>query len=742
MTEHTTELDIGGASCASCVKKIETALAEVEGVSEAHMNFAERSVAVTGKADVAVLIKAIEDIGYSAATRHNQEEKEQADNARYKRLIRDTLIALGFGIPLMIHGLSGGDMGIHSRQDQALWLGIALLTLAVMIVSGGHFYHRAWKALLKGSATMDTLIALGTGSAWLYSLCVVVLPQTIPELAQHLYFEACAMIIGFINLGLALELKASLHTGDAIKKLMGLQAKTARVINNDQEHDIPIKEVREGDLLRIRPGEKIPVDANIVEGQTHVDESMLTGEPMPVSKNKGDLISAGSINNTGSIVACATAVGEKTALSNIIQMVRQAQNSKPAIARTVDKIASYFVPGVVIIALLSAVVWLSVGPNPPHAYALVAAATVLIIACPCALGLATPMSVMVGVGKAAEFGVLIRRGDALQTASRITTMVFDKTGTLTLGAPQVSDIVCIQGCDKDELMRLAGAAEKGSEHPLARAILDYAQEHKLELAPAQDFNALSGLGISVRIGEQAVLLGNKALLDKYHIDLPSDDEHDYHATADKLASEGKTPIFLAADGTFVGIICVEDPIKEDSKTALEAIKRHGIRTLMLTGDNKRTAAAVAKKMGIDEVIAEVLPDQKASTISSLQAEGEVVAMVGDGINDAPALASADVGFAIGTGTDIAMDSADITLMRGSLTSVVDAINISHAILKNIKQNLFGAFIYNILGIPLAAGLLYPLTGTMLSPVFAAAAMALSSVTVVSNANRLRFFTPD
>lgn len=747
-SKHSTELQIGGAGCASCISKIESALSSVSGVTKAQMNFAERTVAVEGGATSEQLIRAIEEIGYTAqVTRANnldqaQQDREKSDQTYYKRLMRDMWLALGLGIPLMLYGLAGGSMTVSSSQEQVSWLIVGLLTFATMYVAGGRFYIGAWRSLLNKAATMDTLIALGTGAAWIYSMVVVLVPSLIPELARHIYFEASSMIIGLINLGLALEVKARGRTSEALKRLIGLQPKTARRILEGEEVDVAISAVELGHFIRVRPGEKIPVDADVIEGSTSIDESMLTGEPIPVEKKLGDSVSAGSINKTGSIVIKATAVGEHTALSNIISLVKQAQNAKPPIGRIADTISAYFVPSVVVIAFLSAVAWLTWGPSPSYAYALVAATTVLIIACPCALGLATPMSIMVGVGKAAEYGVLIRNGEALQTTSKITTMVLDKTGTITVGAPKVTEIITSNQFQEDELLVFAASIELRSEHPLAQAIIECAKDRGILTIDAHDFNAVSGKGVEATVDRKKVFLGNLALMKENNISLQIEGAPDFHELASNLASEAKTPMFLAVDNKLAGIIAVSDPIKEDSIPAIQRLKKLGIKPVMLTGDNQLTAKAVACKVGIKDFIAEVLPEEKANTVKNLQASGEIVGMVGDGINDAPALASADVGFAIGTGTDVAIESADITLMRGSLHGLVDAISVSKAILKNIKQNMLGAFIYNTLGIPVAAGVFYPIFGLLLNPVVAGLAMAFSSVTVVSNANRLRFLKPE
>ena len=734
------ELIIEGAGCASCVGKIESALKSVSGVENAEMNFAQRTVSVTGTASPSALVKAVEKAGYSAKVATSQSgddalaEKEQADWAYYKRLMREMTVALSLGVPLMIYSLFGGEMTVTTTSERVTWLVVGILTLGVLYFSGKHFFVGAWQSLKNHSANMDTLIALGTGTAWLYSMVVVIVPHLVPEMARHVYFEATAMIIGLINLGLALELKARGRTSEAIKRLIGLQAKTARVIRDDKQLDIAIEDVLEEDVVRVRPGEKIPVDGKVIEGSTTVDESMLTGEPMPVEKSVGDDVVAGTINKSGSFLFQATRVGKDTALAQIINMVKRAQNSKPPIGRLADIISAYFVPVVMIIAVISALAWLNFGPEPALAFAVVSATTVLIIACPCALGLATPMSVMVGVGKAAEAGVLIRNGEALQTASKVSAMILDKTGTITLGSPKVTDVLVASEYDEQTVLQLAATLESGSEHPLAQAIVESARERGIETTKVSNFNAIAGHGVEAKVDGKSLLFGNEKLLRERQVELGN-----FVEKAQELAAEAKTPMYFAVNNELAAIIAVADPIKDDSVDAIKRLQDNGVRVVMLTGDNRATAQAVAEKVGIKEFFAEVLPEEKSKKVQELQMEGEIVGMTGDGINDAPALAIANVGFAIGTGTDVAIESADITLMRGSLHGLADAIAVSKATLRNIKQNLFGAFIYNVAGIPFAAGVLYPFLGMLLSPVIAGAAMAFSSLTVVSNANRLRFF---
>lgn len=735
-------LIIEGASCASCVGKIESALRQVPGVEDVSMNFAERTVTIGGEVSHKALVRAVEQAGYGARTVSHEsnaellDEKEKTDQVYYKRLMREMAIALGLGVPLMIYGLFIGEMTVNTSLERIAWLLVGIATLAVMLLSGRHFYVGAWKSIRNHSANMDTLIALGTGTAWAYSMVVVLLPQLVPEMARHVYFEATAMIIGLINLGLALEVRARGRTSEAIKRLIGLQAKTARVVRDGQEVDIPIEQVQKNDRVRVRPGEKIPVDGVVTDGHSSVDESMLTGEPMPVEKAADDMVVGGTLNKSGSLLFRATRVGKDTALARIISMVKQAQNSKPPIGRLADVISAYFVPAVMIIAVVSALVWLNFGPEPVVAFAIVSATTVLIIACPCALGLATPMSVMVGVGKAAEAGVLIRNGQALQTASRITAMILDKTGTITEGAPKVTEVIPLDDTSEMEILGLAATLEQGSEHPLAQAVVESAKAKGIGLGSVDGFTAVAGHGVEGCVDGRLLLFGNEKLMRDRDVAI---DTHLERAQA--LAEQARTPMYLAAEGRLLALIAVADPIKEDSVAAIRRLQKDGIRVVMLTGDNRDTAKAVAAQVGIEEFFAEVLPEDKSGKVAELQQQGEIVGMTGDGINDAPALALADVGFAIGTGADVAIESADVTLMRGSLHGLADAIAVSRATLRNIRQNLFGAFVYNAAGVPVAAGLLYPFVGVLLSPVIAGAAMAFSSLTVVTNANRLRLFKP-
>ena len=731
-------LSINGMSCAGCVTSVETALNSVEGVEEATVNFAEHTANVKGDMDIADVINAVKLASYDAAELkggdEEEAEKEAVEFAYYRALLRKASVAAFVGVPLFVGGMTGFFPDIDAPNGQLTWLILGFITLGVMYYSGRHFFTGAWKSFRVHNANMDTLIALGTGSACVYSFVIVLFPDSVPSLARHAYFEAAVIIIGLINFGSALEMKARGKTSEAIKRLIGLQPKTARVLRDGKEIDVAISEVGLDETLRIRPGERIAVDGVIIEGHSNIDESMLTGEPIPVEKNVGDEVSTGTINVSGTFLFQSKRIGADTVLAQIINMVRQAQSTKPAIGRLVDKVASVFVPVVLIITVITFLLWFNFAGESAVSYALVTAMTVLIIACPCALGLATPISIMVGVGKAAEKGILIRNGDALQQAGKLTTIVLDKTGTVTEGKPSITEMQAAEGVDVMGMLKVGASIEAGSEHPLAAAIVDFAKVKQLELLKVETFEAITGQGVSGIIEERRVLFGNARLMKNNAVDITQ-----LENKAQELSLQGRTSMYLASDGKLQGIIAVSDPIKKDSIEAIKRLHDLGMKVVMLTGDNQQTAEAVAKQVGVDEVIAEVLPQDKSAKVVSLQNAGEQVAMVGDGINDAPALAQANVGFAIGSGTDVAIESADITLMRGSLHGVADAVAISRATLRNIKQNLFGAFIYNSLGIPVAAGILYPMMGILLNPMIAGAAMAMSSVTVVSNANRLRFF---
>ncbi len=736
-------LSISGMTCASCVKSVQQALERTPGVVSAEVNFGTHTAQVRGSAGEAELIRAVQSVGYEAEPildlRQAEEARAEKDAREYRRRLKGSFWSLALAVPLMASMFFYHPHPVG--MGRLFWLVIGLLTLAVMAGPGRHFFINAWKNFKHHQANMDTLIAMGTGTAWLYSMAVVAFAPWLPAVAHGIYFEASAMIIGLVLLGNALELRARGRTSDALKRLLDLQSRTARVIRDGEERELDIDEVREGDHIRVRPGERLPVDGEVTEGQSHIDESMLTGEPLPVGKAAGDEVSAGTVNGKGSLVYRATRVGADTRLGRITEQVASAQNSRPPIGELADKVSSIFVPTVMIIAVLTALIWFNFGAEPRIIHMLVTATTVLIIACPCALGLATPISTMIGVGKAAEHGVLVRSGEALQVASKLTTLVVDKTGTLTEGRPSVTESHFFSGkaADGDELevLGLVAALERSSEHPLAAALMTHAEEAGAEAAEIKNFDSVTGGGVKAETLEgKPLLLGNARLLEEAGIDLASGRQK-----ASELEEKARTVVYLAVDGRLAALFGISDPLRHDTVEAIKRLQADGLKVVMLTGDNEHTAAAIAREVGIDEFRAGLLPEDKHSEIERLQAAGEKVGMVGDGINDAPALARADVGFAIGQGTDVAIESAGITLMRGSLHGVASAIEISRATLSNIKQNLVGAFGYNTLCIPIAAGVLYPFTGMLLSPMIAGAAMSLSSITVVSNANRLRLFRP-
>ena len=738
MSEQRHRLSVTGMSCAGCVSAVEDAISSVPGIDSAVVNFAEHTATFSGEAMVDDVVEAIKKAGYGAAIMRgiaDEQEKEAAELLFYRQLLKKTVVAGVVALPLFLTGMLGWLPTVTAPAGQFFWLLTGIVTLAVMAYSGGHFYTGAINTLRHHSANMDTLIALGTGSAWLFSMSVVLFPELVPSLAQHAYFEAALVIITLVNLGSALEMRARGKTSEAIKRLIGMQPRTARVVRDGKEEDVQIADVGLDETVRVRPGEKIPVDGEIIEGSSTIDESMLTGEPMPVVRQLGDTVIGGTLNKSGSFLFRASRIGRETVLARIIELVRDAQNAKPAIGRLVDRIASVFVPTVLIIAILTFLTWFNFGPDPKSAYALVTMMTVLIIACPCALGLATPISIMAGIGKAAEQGILIRNGDALQMAGKLTVVVLDKTGTITEGRPKVSQILAHADSD-EELLALAAGLEKSSEHPLAEAVLEAARERNIPAVDIEHFEAVSGQGVIAEYDGEKVLFGNERLLQERGVNLDGLNE-----LMAKVRTSIATPVLLARAGTLSGILLIEDQIKHDSAETILALKKLNIRTVMLSGDRQASAEAVASMVGIDEVVAEVLPQEKEQVIRKLQSAGEKVAMVGDGLNDAPSLARADVGFAIGNGTDVAIESADVTLMGASIRGVPVAIELSRATVKNIWQNLFGAFIYNSIGIPVAAGIFYPVSGLLLNPMVAGAAMAMSSVTVVSNANRLRLWKP-
>lgn len=740
-------LGIENIRCTSCVGFIETELKATPGVLDASVNIATQEATIDYLPEQTTLHRlnsAIENWGYKtrpALSEESVDQQQAAHEKEYKRLMNRFWFAAIISIPVLITAYPKFIPLVRDWSMTTLrgsWFFAALLTLPVLLWSGSDFFTGAWAALKHRAANMNTLIALGTGAAWLYSTVAIVFPGIFPEGTSEPFYDVVAVVIALVVLGQALELRAKGRTSEAIKKLMGLQAKTARVIRNGVEIDIPVEEVLVGDTIQVRPGEKIPVDGVILEGSSAVDESMLTGESLPASKKVGDDVIGATLNKTGAFKFRTTKVGKDTALAQIVKMVQDAQNSKAPIARLADTISGFFVPIVMILAVITFVIWFDFGPKPQLIYGLVTAVSVLIIACPCALGLATPMSLMVGIGKGAENGILIRSGEALQTAQGIKTVVLDKTGTITKGKPELTDLLVVdkQQVTRDEMLRLAASVESISEHPLAEAIVEGARNKGLSIGKPEAFEAVPGHGVIATVEGQRVVLGNLKMMKRENVDLV-----DLEVKSEALANDGKTPMFIALNGKAAGIIAVADTVKEDSKEAIAVLHKMGIEVVMITGDNRRTAEAIARQVGVDRVLAEVLPEDKAHNVHLLQAEGKKVAMVGDGINDAPALAQADVGLAIGTGTDVAIEASDITLIKGSLKGVVTAIEVSRATMRNIKQNLVGAFIYNILGVPIAMGVLFPFFGVLLSPLLAGAAMAFSSVTVVGNANRLRAFHP-
>ena len=740
-----TRIGIRNLRCASCVGFLEGELKATAGVLAATVNVGSQEATVDylpEKTKLADLHRAIEAWGYlteKPASEEDGDEQAKAHRSEYLRLIRRFWYAAIVSVPVLAISYSAYLPFLDSLTASLhFWLLVATAaaTLPVLLWSGNDFFAGAWAALKHRSANMNTLVALGTAAAWLYSTVAILIPSIFPSGAAEPFYDTVGVVIALVVLGQALEVSAHGRTGEAITKLMGLQAKTATVVRDGREMEIAVEEVLVDDLVRVRPGEKVPVDGIVVEGSSTVDESMLTGESIPVAKGPGEEVIGGTLNKTGSFKFRTAKVGKDTALAQIVKMVQDAQNSKAPIARLADTVSGYFVPAVMILSVLTFVIWFNFGPVPRLVYALVTAVTVLIIACPCALGLATPISLMVGVGKGAEHGVLIRSGEALQAAQELDAIVLDKTGTITKGKPELTDVATEDGFARGELLRLAASVERSSEHPLAEAIVEGAKASGERISDAERFEAIPGHGVVAVVEGRRVALGNAKLMLREGIEPGT-----LETKASALAEEGKTPMFVGVDGKPAGVIAVADTVKEDSAEAIEELHQLGLEVVMITGDNARTANAIARKVKVDRVFAEVLPEEKAHNVRLLQAEGKRVAMVGDGINDAPALAQADVGLAIGTGTDVAIEASDITLIRGSLMGVVSAIAVSKATMRNIKQNLFGAFFYNGLGIPIAMGLLYPIFGVLLSPLIAGAAMAFSSVTVVSNANRLRTFRP-
>lgn len=752
---ETQNLRLKGMSCASCANSIEQAILDVPGVIECNVNFALSQAKVTfkpQKTNLRHIRKAVRDAGYAAVAESEQEEdaEKKARIAEQKEITRKVVVGSIISILLIIGVLpmmTGLELSWVPTWLQNFWAQFILVT-PVQFWVGKAFFVGGWKAFKRHSANMDTLVALGTAVAYFYSLFVTIFPQILESqgLEVAVYYEVAAVVITLVLLGRLLENRAKGQTSEAIRKLMGLQAKTARVIRHGQESDIPIEQVVEEDVIVVRPGEKIPVDGEVIEGESAIDESMVTGEPIPSQKKVGDEVIGATINKTGSFKFKATKVGKDTVLAQIVQLVQDAQGSKAPIQQLADQVTGWFVPAVIAIAILTFIIWFNVMGNVT--LAMITTVGVLIIACPCALGLATPTSIMVGTGKGAENGVLIKGADSLELAHKLNSIVCDKTGTITQGKPSVTNYITVKGTANNneiEFFSMAAAIEKNSEHPLAEAVVNYAQSQgvRIPLPEVTNFAAVAGMGVQGNVSGKFVQIGTQRWMDELKIDTQSLD-----STRQQWESEAKTTALIAIDGKIEGLIGIADAIKPSSVEAVKALQRMGLEVVMLTGDNQKTAEAIASEVGISRVFAQVRPDQKASTIKQIQQERpsrkqkhKIVAMVGDGINDAPALAQADVGIAIGTGTDVAMAASDLTLISGDLWGIVTAIQLSHATMKNIRQNLFFAYIYNVSGIPIAAGILYPFFGWLLNPMIAGAAMAFSSVSVVTNALRLRNFKP-
>jgi P-type Cu+ transporter len=747
----TATLRLRGMSCAACANNIEEAIRSVAGVEACNVNFGAEQATVDynpRQTNLEAIQQASEEAGYAAYSLQDQEmitgetDAEQAARQAESRKLKRRLVFGGVITSILVIGGLPMMTGLHLPWIPT-WLHHPMLQLAlttpIQFWSGESFYTGAWKAFKRHTATMDTLVALGTSAAFFYSLFPTFFPEFFLNqgLSPDVYYEISAVVITLILLGRLLENRARGQTSEAIRKLMGLQAKTARVIRNGQEIDLPIAEVVLGDVIFVRPGEKIPVDGEIMDGSSTIDEAMVTGESLPVRKQPGDEVIGATLNKTGSFKFRATRVGKDTFLAQIVKLVQQAQGSKAPIQKLADQVTGWFVPVVMAIAILTFIFWFNVMGNVTMA--LITTVGVLIIACPCALGLATPTSIMVGTGKGAENGVLIKGAESLELAHKIQTIILDKTGTITQGKPTVTDFVAVNGTanhNELKLLRLAASIERNSEHPLAEAVVQYAKAQDVELTDSQNFEAIAGSGVQGYVSDRLIQIGTHRWMNELSIDTNA-----LQQQWDKLEYLGKTVIWIAVDGKVEGIMGIADAVKPSSMSAIQTLQKMGLEVVMLTGDNQRTANVIAREVGIDRVFAEVRPDQKAATVENIQSEGKVVAMVGDGINDAPALAQADVGIAIGTGTDVAIAASDITLISGDLQGIVTAIQLSRATIRNIRQNLFFAFIYNVAGIPIAAGILYPILGWLLSPIVAGAAMAFSSVSVVTNALRLRNFKP-
>ncbi len=747
MRDTTTELAVEGMTCASCVGRVERALQAVPGVSGAAVNLATERATVRGAAAVDALVAAVGKAGYEAraidaGAPAGDDEATARREADRLALGRNLLLAVALALPVFILEMGSHLVpAMHHWVEQTLgtqrsWILQFALTTLVLAVPGRRFYTAGIPALLRLAPDMNSLVAVGTLAAWGYSVVATFAPRLLPEGTANVYYEAAAVIVALVLLGRWLEARAKGRTSEAITRLVGLQPKIARVLRDGRAVDVPIGEVVDGDLVELRPGERVPVDGDVVEGSSWIDESMITGEPVPVEKSAGSAVVGGTVNQQGALTLRATAVGAQTVLAQIIRLVEQAQGSKLPIQALVDRVTLWFVPAVMGAALLTFVVWMAFGPSPALGFALVNAVAVLIIACPCAMGLATPTSIMVGTGRGAELGVLFRKGEALQLLRDARVVAVDKTGTLTEGRPKLTDLDVSQGFDRAEVLRLVAAVESRSEHPIARAIVEAAEGEGITVPAPAEFTSVTGMGVRAGIDGRRVEVGADRYMRSLGLDVDAFDD-----VAKRLAGEGKSPLYAAIDGRLAAIIAVADPVKADTPAAIAALHALGLKVAMITGDNARTAQAIAARLGIDEVIAEVLPAGKVDAVRRLKDEHGGVAFVGDGINDAPALAEAEVGLAIGTGTDVAMEAADVVLMSGSLQGVPNAIALSKATIGNIRQNLFWAFAYNTALIPVAAGVLYPAFGLLLSPILAAGAMSLSSVFVLGNALRLRGFKP-
>lgn len=742
----TVELAVEGMTCASCVGRVEKALKAVPGVTEATVNLATERATVRGVAAVADLIAAIEKVGYEAnpvdTGAQADEEAAEKKDAERAELKRDLTLAAVLALPVFVlemgsHMIPGMHEWVASTIGiQQSWYLQFVLTLLVLAIPGWRFYEKGFPALFRLGPDMNSLVAVGTAAAFGYSMVATFAPSLLPAGTVNVYYEAAAVIVALILLGRFLEARAKGRTSEAIKRLVDLQAKEAHVLRDGRIVDIPINDVAQGDIVEVRPGERVPVDGEVTEGRSFVDESMITGEPIPVEKAEGSTVVGGTVNQKGALTLRATAVGGQTMLAQIIRMVEQAQGSKLPIQAVVDKVTLWFVPAVMLAAVLTFLVWLVFGPSPALSFALVNAVAVLIIACPCAMGLATPTSIMVGTGRGAEMGVLFRKGEALQLLKDAKVVAVDKTGTLTEGRPVLTDLEIADGFDRNQVLAKVASVESRSEHPIARAIVESAVEGGIALPTMTDFDSVTGMGVRATVDGARVEVGADRFMRELGLDVSG-----FARTAERLGNEGKSPLYAAIDGRLAAIIAVADPIKSSTPAAIAALHQLGLKVAMITGDNARTAQAIAKQLGIDEVVAEVLPEGKVEAVRRLKATHGQIAYVGDGINDAPALAEADVGLAIGTGTDVAVESADVVLMSGNLQGVPNAIALSKATIGNIRQNLFWAFGYNTALIPVAAGVLYPAYGVLLSPIFAAGAMALSSVFVLGNALRLRRFQP-